>query len=83
MRRLVRTLCAIIADEAKQVIVTTHSEVFVSALLARIAGKQMPVHSVRFYLVEKMDKQTVCRPQEVNEAGQINFAQCTNCREEL
>ncbi|MER3473888.1 MAG: hypothetical protein C4335_07605 [Armatimonadota bacterium] len=83
MRRLVRTLCAIIADEAKQVIVTTHSEVFVSALLARIAGKQMPVHSVRFYLVEKMDKQTVCRPQEVNEAGQITGGLASFMEDEL
>ncbi|MEJ5252613.1 MAG: AAA family ATPase [Chthonomonadetes bacterium] len=71
MRRLVRTLRAIVADEGKQVIVTTHSEVFVSALLALIASGQVPAHTVRFYLVEKTGKQTICHPQEVNQAGQI------------
>ncbi len=71
MRRLVRTLCAIVADEEKQVIVTTHSEAFVSALLTLIASGQVPAHTVRFYLVEKTGKQTVCHLQEVNQAGQI------------
>lgn len=71
MRRLVRTLCTVIADEGKQVIVTTRSEVFVSALLTLIASGQVPAHTVRFYLVEKTGKQTVCHLQEVNQAGQI------------
>lgn len=83
MRRFARRLCKIIVEEQKQVILTTHSEVFVGAVLAWIARGKMPVESVQFYLVEKEGKQTVFRSQEVTADGQIEEGMKTFMEGEL
>ncbi len=83
MRRFARRLCNIVAEEEKQVILTTHSEVFVSALLAAVARKEIPVDGVRFYLTEKQGKETIFRPQTVTEDGQIEEGMKTFMEGEL
>jgi predicted ATPase len=66
-----------------QVSLTTHSEVFVGAVLAAITRREIPADSVRFYLVEKEGKETVFRHQAVTEAGQIEGGMKTFIEGEL
>jgi len=83
MRRFARRLCRIVSEEGKQVLLTTHSEVFVGAVLAAVARREIPAESVRFYLVEKEGKETVFRHQAVTEAGQIEGGMKTFIEGEL
>jgi len=71
IRSMVRVLCDIIKDEGKQIILTTHSEVFVSALLATIAEKITSLKDIQCYLALKENKATIFKPQRVQENGQI------------
>lgn len=83
MRRFARRLCNIIAEEEKQAILTTHSEVFVGAVLASIARGEVPVENVRFYLVEKQGKETLFRSQQVTADGQVEEGMKTFMEGEL
>lgn len=71
IRSLVRVLCDIIKDEGKQIILTTHSEVFVSSLLAAVAEKIISLEDIQCYLALKENKATIFKPQKVQENGQI------------
>lgn len=71
IRSLVRVLCDIIKDEGKQIILTTHSEVFVSSLLAAVAEKIISLEDIQCYLALKENKTTIFKPQKVQENGQI------------
>ncbi|MGQ9571334.1 MAG: AAA family ATPase, partial [Thermodesulfovibrionales bacterium] len=71
IRSLVKVLCEIINDEGKQIILTTHSEVFVSSLLTAVAGKIISLEDIQCYLALKENKATVFKPQKVQENGQI------------
>jgi len=83
MRRFARRLCRIVSEEGKQVLLTTHSEVFVGAVLAAVARREIPADGVRFYLVEKERKETVFRHQAVTEEGQIEGGMKTFIEGEL
>ncbi|MDI6734677.1 MAG: AAA family ATPase [bacterium] len=71
IRTLVKTLCSIIKEENKQIVLTTHSEVFVSSLLASIRKKDISPQEVKCYLVKKEGKSTKFEEQKIGENGQI------------
>jgi len=71
IRSFVRTLCSIIKEEGKQVILTTHSEVFVSSVLAAVRRKDIQYRDVKCYFVEKEGKITKFEEQKISENGQI------------
>lgn len=68
---LVRTFCSIVKEEGKQIILTTHSETFVSSVLAAVRRKELTPQDVKCYLVEKEKKASLFREQKVTEDGQI------------
>jgi predicted ATPase len=69
--RLVTTLIEIAEKEGKQFLVSTHSEHFISSLLARVADGKMAHSDVQVYYLTKDHKETVIENQPVNEQGQI------------
>lgn len=71
IRALVKVLCKIVKDEGKQIILATHSEVFVSSLLTAVAEKIIPLEDLQCYLALKENKATTFKPQKVQENGQI------------
>jgi len=71
IRALVKTLCSIIKEENKQIVLTTHSEVFVSSILSAVRRKDITPKDVKCYLVKKEGKQTRFEEQKINENGQI------------
>lgn len=71
IRKLVKTLCSIIAEENKQIILSTHSEVLVSSVLAAVRRKDIKSVNVKSYLVKKEKKVTEFESQIINENGQI------------
>jgi len=71
IRSLVRTFCRIVKEEGKQLILTTHSEIFVSSLLSRIRENTISPRDVKCYLTQKIKKNTTFHEQKINENGQI------------
>ncbi|MEM3396220.1 MAG: AAA family ATPase [Thermoplasmata archaeon] len=71
IRSLVRTLCSIIREEGKQIILTTHSEVFVTSLLAAVRRKEIAPTDAKCYLVRKEKHESVFEEQKINSNGQI------------
>lgn len=71
IRLLVKTLCSIIKEERKQMILSTHSEVFVSSVLAAVKRKEVEPKDVLCYLVKKEQKITKIEKQEIDDNGQI------------
>ena len=71
IRALVKTLCSIVKEENKQIVLTTHSEVFVSSILAAVRRKDITPKDVKGYLVKKEGKQTRFEEQKINENGQV------------
>jgi len=71
IRALVKTFCSIIKEEKKEIVLTTHSEVFVSSILAAVRRKDITSQDTKCYLVEKERKPTRFEEQKINEKGQI------------
>ncbi len=71
IRALVKILCSIVKGEKKQILLTTHSEVFVSSVLAAVRRKDINPQDVKCYLVEKERKATTFNEQKIYENGQI------------
>lgn len=71
IRKLVRTLCDIIKKENKQIILTTHSQVFVISVLAAIREKAITPNDIKCYLVKKEGKSSKFEEQKIKENGQI------------
>jgi len=71
IRAIVKTFYSIVKEENKQIVLTTHSEVFVSSILAAVRRKDITPKDVKCYLVEKEGKQTRFKEQKINENGQI------------
>lgn len=72
IRALAKDLCSIIRDEKKQILLTTHSEVFVVSILAAVRRKDITPQDVRCYLVRKEGKATIFEEQKINVDGQID-----------
>ena len=71
VRSLAHTLADIASDHDKRLVVSTHSEAFVVALLSRIAAGELSVEDVSFILVEKADGESRFTKQEARPNGQI------------
>ena len=71
VRRLAHTLADIAREHDKRFIVSTHSEVFVTALLARIAAGEVGLEDVSFILAENEAGCSTFVKQEVTAKGQI------------
>ena len=71
VRELARAMVRIAANEDRRLIVSTHSEVFVTALLAQIAAGEANVDDVSFILAENRDGESTFTPQQATSDGQI------------
>jgi len=83
VRNLARQLCAIVREEKKQLILTTHSELFVSSLLAIVAEGELSPEEMRCYLCVKEGRSTVFKAQKVQKNGQIEGGLTTFIEAEL
>ena len=71
VRELARAMVTIAANEGRRLIVSTHSEVFVTALLAQIAAGEASVDDVSFILAENWDGESTFTRQKATSDGQI------------
>jgi AAA15 family ATPase/GTPase len=71
IRSLARALVRIAQGENKSFVISTHSESFVSALLALLVRGDLSPKDLACYLVQKEGKVTKFVPQAVNEKGQV------------
>jgi hypothetical protein len=83
VRNFARQLCAIVREEKKQLILTTHSELFVSSLLAAVAEGKLSPEDIRCYLCQKEKRNTLFKPQRVHQNGQIEGGLTTFIEAEL
>ncbi len=71
VRELAITLSEIAVEKDRRLIVSTHSETFVVALLSQIATGKISVDDVSFVLAENPNGSTILTQQKANEKGQI------------
>ena len=71
VRELARAMVTIAANENRRLIVSTHSEVFVTALLAQIAAGEAGVDDISFILAENRDGESTFTSQKATSDGQI------------
>ena len=72
IRKLAVTLAAIARQEDRCLLVSTHSETFVVALLTQMASGKLPVDDVSFLLTDKRNGETTFEKCEANDKGQIS-----------
>ncbi len=70
-RGLVRELCTIIRLEKKQIIITTHSELFVTSILSAVGEGRISPKELKCYLCTKDRRRTQFVGQEIQANGQI------------
>lgn len=70
-RKLVKAFIDIIKEEKKTLIISTHSEHIVSALLFNVAEKIISPEDVVCYLCKKDKAKTILQEQKINSKGQI------------
>ncbi len=71
VRELAIALAEIAIEKDRRLIVSTHSETFVVALLSQIAAGKINADDVSFVLAENPDGSTVLTQQKANRNGQI------------
>ncbi len=71
VRKLAHAMIDIAANEDRRLIVSTHSETFVVALLTQIAAGNVSVDDVSFILAENRDGESVFTQQAATSDGQI------------
>ena len=71
VRKLARAMIDITANEDRRLIISTHSETFVVALLAQIAAGNASIDDVSFILAENRDGESVFTQQQATRDGQI------------
>ena len=71
VRKLAISMAEIVANEDRHLIVSTHSEAFVVALLSQIAAGNVSVDDVAFILAENREGETSLTRCEATEDGQI------------
>lgn len=72
IRRLVHEMVDIVSNHDKRIIVSTHSEHFVLALLAEIVRGKIGVNDVSFILAEKEDGKSKFTKNEAHPNGQLD-----------
>ncbi len=83
VRRVARALVRIVREEGKRFLISTHSEPFLSALLAMVAKGEAKPADLAFYMVQKKKKSTEIERQKINEDGQIEGGLTTFVEGEL
>ena len=78
-----RALCTYIKEEGKQVILATHSELFLSSLLTAVADGHIRADQIKCYLSSKEKRNTSFKEQKVQETGQIEGGLSTFIEAEL
>ena len=71
VRRLAITLAEIATEKDRRLIVSTHSEAFVVALLSQIAAGKISTRNVSFIHAENIQGKTTFAQQNATEGGQI------------
>ena len=71
IRQLAKAFVEMSDKESKQFIISTHSEVFVAAILNLVAKGELHHNDVSFNLVTKKGKVSHFEPQEINSDGQV------------
>ena len=71
VRELAIALAEIAVEKERRLIVSTHSETFVIALLSQIAAGKIKTDDVSFVLAENPNGSTVLTQQKANRSGQI------------
>ena len=71
VRELAIALAEIAVEKERRLIVSTHSETFVVALLSQIAAGKIKTDDVSFVLAENPNGSTVLTQQKANRNGQI------------
>ncbi|MCU0322486.1 MAG: AAA family ATPase [Chitinophagaceae bacterium] len=69
--KLVDALVEISEAEAKQFLISTHSEHFINALLKNLSNGKINVNDLNFYYLEKGGNETTIELQKANKDGQI------------
>ena len=70
-RNFARELCAIAGQENRQILLTTHSEVFLTAMLTLVAEGGFSADDLRIFFCSKEGRSSRFEPQAVTPAGQI------------
>lgn len=83
IRKFARQLGVIVSEEKKQIILTTHSESFLSALLSAVAERNLSPQNLKCYLVQKEGRKTTLKAQKVQDNGQIEGGLMTFVEAEL
>ncbi|MBU1651292.1 AAA family ATPase, partial [bacterium] len=83
IRSFCQTLAVIQKEEGKHFIISTHSEVLISALLALVAGGKLEAENLACYHAVKTKKATNFERQSINEKGQIEGGLATFIEAEL
>lgn len=83
LRKFAKQLSVIAREEKKQIIFTTHSELFLSALLTSVAEGSLSPRDIRCYLTLKEGRRTTFKAQGVQENGQIEGGLITFVEAEL
>jgi len=71
VRNFARELCSTANQRDKQVLLTTHSEVFLTAMLTVVAEGNLSPEDLRVYFCTKEGPTSKFERQEVNEKGQV------------
>ena len=71
VRRLPHTLIELIEREERQLVISTHSEALVLALLSSIARGEIKTSKILFYLTTRSSGVTNFKKQEITDDGQV------------
>jgi hypothetical protein len=71
LRNFARALCSFVKDEGKQIILATHSELFLTSMLTAVSDGSFSANDLKCYLATKDRKSTAFKAQTVKETGQI------------
>lgn len=83
LRNFAKQLSVIAMEEKKQIIFTTHSELFLSAILSTVAEGKVSPSDINCYLTLKEKRETTFQAQTVQENGQIKGDLMTFAEAEL
>ncbi len=72
VRKLVHAFVDIVSNSDRRLVISTHSETFVVALLAQIASEKINVDDVSFILAEKENGESRFAKQKAESSGQIH-----------
>lgn len=71
VRKLAQTITRMVREEEKQLLISTHSETLVLALLSQVAKHDIEPKDLACYLATRTKRTTHFERQQVNEKGQI------------